>query len=175
MNFAQSYHKTARRAVAVLALMGLAGCAMQDEAQARAAVGDWVQLGETQYYFSRRNCAAGVFEIKATRISSRLPKARSIKAGLRLLDNNSPVAFEVAGLSPDMVSLEVMSADSTRGNSILRSGIVGKDCMLDDVSDAYLKALLHPASVLIYDPTEPFMAVVDRQNRRLFYAQGRAI
>ncbi|AHD09016.1 hypothetical protein PhaeoP75_01288 [Phaeobacter gallaeciensis] len=168
----QSYHKLARVACVALALSGLAGCALQDEAAARAAVGDWVQLGETQYYFSRRNCAAGVFEVKATRISSLLTKARSIRAGLRHLDNNKPVAFEVEGLSPNMVSVQVMTMDQGRGNGIFAAGIVGKDCMLEEVSRAYLIALLDPTSVLIYEPRARFMAVVDRTNRRLFYAQG---
>ncbi|MFS4580274.1 hypothetical protein [Phaeobacter sp. C3_T13_0] len=168
----QPYRKLARVACLALVLSGLAGCALQDEAAARAAVRDWVQLGETQYYFSRNNCAAGVFEIKATRISSVLTKARSIPAGLRQLDDNNPVAFEVEGLSPNMVSVQVMTLDQGRGNRIFAAGIVGKDCMLEEVSQAYLLALLDPTSVLIYEPRSKFVAVVDRANRRLFYAQG---
>ncbi|WP_293574783.1 hypothetical protein [Phaeobacter sp.] len=172
MSIAQQYLGMARRAVATLALLGLAGCALQDEAATRASLADWVQLGETEYFFSRRNCAAGVFEIKATRISSRLAKARSVRAGLRHLDNGRPVAFEVAGLSPDTVSLQVVNSDEARGKDIVRAGIVGKDCMLDPVSDVYLKALVDQSSVLIYDPVTPFLAVVDRSNRRVFYARS---
>jgi len=155
-----------------LALTGLAGCAMDDEEDVRAQVGNWVTLGDTSYFKSTMDCTAGVFAVEGTRITSLIAKARSVATGMTLLKDGTAVAFDVKGLSPNAVSEQIMSKDLPQGLGVLSSGIAGKNCMSDPVKDAYLRALLDPDSVLMFDPDGNVMAVLDRSNATLYYARG---
>ena len=144
-----------------LALTGLVGCAMDKEDEVRARVGDWVSLGETSYFKSTMDCTAGVFDVEGVRITSLISKARSVATGMTLLKNGEAVAFDVKGLSPNAVSEQIMSKDLPQGIGVLSSGVAGKNCMSQTVREAYLRALLNPGSVLMFDPDGNVMAVLD--------------
>jgi hypothetical protein len=159
-------------AVVGLALTGLAGCAMDKEDEVRARIGDWVTLGDTSYFKSTMDCTAGVFDVEGVRITSLITKARSVATGMTLLKEGEAVAFDVKGLSPNAVSEQIMSKDLPQGIGVLSSGISGKNCMSDPVKNAYLRALLDPDSVLMFDPDGNVMAVLDRSNEKLYYARG---
>ncbi|OUS37018.1 hypothetical protein A9Q94_07425 [Rhodobacterales bacterium 56_14_T64] len=172
MPMAQPYRRAVYAALAVLALTGLASCAMDSEQEVRALVGDWVTLDETAFFKSGMNCTAGVFKLETTRISSLVTHARSVRGGMDAMAEGKPVAFMISGLSPTLVSEQVMTADLPKGLGVLSSGVAGKDCMDDGTKRSYLRALLDPNAVLIFEPTEKFMAVVDRTNARLFFSRG---
>ncbi|PCJ09417.1 MAG: hypothetical protein COB16_04435 [Rhodobacteraceae bacterium] len=172
MSVAQSYRRAAFVVLAVLALTGLAACAMDQEDEVRLRVGDWVKLGETTYFKSSMSCTAGVFEVEATRITSLISKVRSVGTGMLLLKHGEAVAFDVKGQSPNAVSEQIMTRDLPQGIGVLSSGIAGKNCMSDTVKSAYLRALLDPNAVLMFDPDGNVMAVLDRRNAQLFFARG---
>jgi hypothetical protein len=163
------------RAFAGVALAALVtgSCSLDQEEQVRAQVQDWVKLGETYYFFSRVNCTAALFEVKASRISSKVKKVRDVEAGMRAIYEEIAVAFEVEGLSPTEVTEEIMNRDLPMGIGVLSSGTGGKDCMAIEMEEAYFNALLDPTSALIYHPTAKFTVVFDRRNRRIFYSRGR--
>ncbi|NRB17362.1 MAG: hypothetical protein HRU33_07240 [Rhodobacteraceae bacterium] len=172
MPVAQSYRRVAHAALVALALTGLAGCAMDKEDAVRARVGTWVNLGDTRYFKSSMDCTAGVFDVEGSRITSLITKARSVATGMVMLKDGEAVAFDVKGLSPNAVSEQIMSKDLPQGIGVLSSGIAGKNCMSKPVKAAYLRALLDPDSVLMFDPDGNVMAVLDRRNERLYYARG---
>lgn len=168
-----SYRQFVFAGLAVLALTGLAGCALDKEGAVRAQIGDWVKLGDTHYFYSTVDCTAGVFEVKGRRITSLISKTRSIATGVRLLESGKAVAFEADGQSPNDVADQIMSNNRLQGIGVLSSGVSGKTCMNKPVKDAYLQALLEPSSVLIFDPIGSVMAVLDRSNNQLFFSRGR--
>ncbi|NIZ60111.1 hypothetical protein DL239_03865 [Sedimentitalea sp. CY04] len=159
-------------AIVGLALTALAGCAMDSEDEVRARVGDWVSLGDTTYFKSTMDCTAGVFKVDGVRVTSLISKARSIATGMTLLKEGDAVAFDVKGLSPNAVSEQIMTRDLPQGIGVLSSGIAGKNCMTDQIKEAYLRALLDPDSVLMFDPDGNVMAVLDRRNSKIYYARG---
>lgn len=172
MVLARPYRRMPLRGLMALAFLGLAGCAMDEEAEVRAQAETWAALGDTIYFESKWTCTAAVFAVEETRIRSFITKVRKVDRGLRLTGEGETVAFDVDGLSPTEVSEAVMSADLPKGLSVLNSGVAAKDCMEGTVPAAYLSALNDPQAVLIFAPENKAMAVLDRRNKRLFYARG---
>lgn len=165
-----------RRAVlglAASAVLALGGCSLDQEEEVRLQIQDWVKLGDTRYFFSRVNCTAALFDVKATRITSMVKKAGDIEAGMRAITENKPVAFEVGGMSPTQVTEAIMTLDLPLGLGVLASGTGGKDCMAVEMEEAYYNTLHDPTSVLIFHPEARFMAIFDRRNMRLFFSRGR--
>ena len=157
----------------VLATGLLSACQLDDEDDVRATLGSWMKLGETYYFYAELHCAAALFDVKASRISSSVSKVRSLDKALRALDQEKPIAFQIAGLSPTQITEGVMNADLPKGLRVLTSGVSGRNCMAEEMEIAYYNALLDPTSVLIMDPVDKFVAVYDRRNTRLFYLRGR--
>lgn len=172
MSVARPFRRAVYAVLASLALTGLASCAMDSEQEVRSLVGEWVTLDETAFFKSGMNCTAGVFKLETNRISSLVTHARSVRGGMDAMAEGRPVAFMISGLSPTLVSEQVMTANLSQGLGVLSSGVAGKDCMDDRTKQAYLRALMDPNAVLIFEPTEKFMAVVDKTNSRLFFARG---
>ena len=172
MPVAQPYRRAVYAVLALLALTGLASCAMDSEQEVRSLVGDWVALDETTFFKSGMNCTAAMFELESTRITSLVTHARSVRGGMEAMAEGKPVAFIIKGLSPTLVSERVMTANLSQGLGVLSSGVAGKACMDDRTKRAYLRALMDPNAVLIFEPTKKFMAVVDKTNARLFFARG---
>lgn len=159
--------------LAASAALALTGCSLDQEEEVRGQIADWVKLGETYYFFSRVNCTAALFEVKASRITSMVKKVSTVEAGMRAITEMTPVAFEVAGLSPTEVTERIMTLDLPLGLGVLASGTGGKDCMAVEMEEAYFNALHDPTSALIYHPEAKFMAIFDRRNMRLFFSRGR--
>lgn len=159
--------------LAASAALVLAGCSLDQEEEVRLKIQDWVKLGETKYFFSRVNCTAALFDVKATRITSMVKKVRDIESGMRAITENNPVAFEVGGMSPTQVTEAIMTLDLPQGLGVLASGTGGKDCMAVEMEEAYYNTLHDPTSVLIFHPEARFMVIFDRRNMRLFYSRGR--
>ena len=159
--------------LAAATALSLAACSLDQEDEVRSKVENWVKLGETFYFYSRVNCTAALFDVKATRISSMIRKVSTVADGMRAITEGESVAFQVAELSPTEVTEQIMTRDLPLGLGVLSSGTGGKDCMADEMAEAYFNTLLDPTSVLIFDPEGKFMAVFDKRNRRLFFSRGR--
>ena len=172
MILAQPYRMTALGGLAALALFGLAGCAMDREADVRAQLANWVKLGATSYFKSTMECTAGVFETASDYPSASLQIVRTVRQGLMLLGHDIAVAFEIAGQTPTLVSEAVMTADLPQGLGILSSGVAAKGCMNDPLVRSYLSALHSERAILIFDPASNVLAVLDRDGQRIFYARG---
>ena len=164
--------RTATLGLATAAGVLLSACSLDQETEIRSKLQSWVKLGETFYFYSRVNCTAALFDVKADRISSLIKKAGSIEAGMRAIVEQKVVAFQIAALSPTQVTEQIMTLDLPLGLGVLSSGTGGKDCMAREMEVAYFNALLDPTSV-IYDPVAKSMAVFDLRNRRLFFSRGR--
>ncbi|UWQ90262.1 hypothetical protein QEZ52_15985 [Aliisedimentitalea scapharcae] len=169
---AQPYRLTALRGLAALALGGLAGCAMDREADVRAQLDTWVELGATSYFQSTMECTAGVFATGSQYLSAPVQTVRSVRQGLLLMGHDIAVAFDVSGQTPTLVSEAVMTADLPKGLGVLSSGVAAKGCMDDTLTRSYLAALHSDQAMLIFDPASNVMAVLDRAGERIFYARG---
>lgn len=170
---ALSLRKSAKRAIgAGLACLMVAGCAKQNEEDVRTRVSSWMNLGETLYFHSQPGCSAAVFDLKSTRISSKVTRARTLQTGVKMLGRDGPVFFDIKGETPHSVSEAMMNANLHRGIGMISSGIAAKNCMTETLQTYYLRALLDENADLVYDPQEKAMIVLDGENRWLFYARG---
>ncbi|MBT8155549.1 hypothetical protein KMP13_17085 [Epibacterium ulvae] len=165
--------RTAARAVgAGLILLVIAGCSKQKEDDVRTRLSDWVNLGETLYFYADIGCSAAVFDLKSTRISSTVTRARTLQKVQRVLDEDLPVFFDIKGESPNSVTEQLMNVSLHRGIGLVSSGVAAKNCMTKTLQTYYRQALLDENADLVFDPEEQAMIVVDSENRWLFYARG---
>ncbi|MBE1294966.1 hypothetical protein [Phycobacter azelaicus] len=150
----------------------LSACALDKEEEVRAHVSPWVKLGDTYFFESSSSCTAAVFHTESPRISSLVSKARSVSTGMKMLSEGKPVAFDVGGKTPNMLTEDIMSRDLPQGISVLNSGLAGANCMSELVKSIYYQAIMNPQSRLIFDPEGDAMIVVDRQAGALIYVRG---
>ena len=175
MTRAHSLRLTALAGGAILALAGLAGCALDREAKVRAQLEQWVELGDTTYFESAPDCTLGVFATEATELSPKLQTVPSVRQGLLLMGHDLAVAFAVEGQTPTLITEEVMTADLPTGLGVLSAGIAAKNCMTPEVTRSYLSALHSDQATLIFDPANNALAVFDRLGERIFYARSGVI
>jgi len=157
---------------AALALLGLAGCALDSESEVRARLDGWVTLGETEYFESEMGCTAGAFELRQSRFKSKVASVDTVEEGLRLLQQDWAVAFDLPGLSPSEVSEVISSRNLSEGIGVLASGVSSRDCMSDEIRRRYLAAVNAADSILVFDTTDNAMAIVDRVSRVVFFVRG---
>lgn len=157
---------------AALALLGLAACALDREAEVRAQLGGWMPLGDTLYFESKLECTAGVFATQADFLQGKVRTVSTLHDGLAALGKEATVAFELEGMTPDQVSQAVMSADLPKGLGVLSSGLSARACMDEDTKSAYLGALKSPAALLVFAPENNALVILDRDGRQVFFARG---
>ena len=160
---------------AMLALAGLVGCALDREAMVRAQLDQWVELGDTTYFESSTDCTLGMFEVETVDLSPDLQRVPSVRQGLLLLGHDLAVAFDIEGRPPTQISEDVMRADRHKALGLLSSGIAAKNCMTPKVTQSYVTALRSEQAILIFDPTNNALAVLDRLGGRIFYARSGVI
>ena len=163
----------AARWVALTLCLGAAACTLDAEPEVRARLAAWVQLGPTVSFNSTRDCTAGAFKTISGQLKAPVRVASSIDEGLRLMRGGADVvAFDIRGLSPTEVSQEMMTEKLSDGLSILSAGVAARGC-LDDAGQArYLAALSAPDAVLMLDPADNGLAVLDRDARMVFFSRG---
>ncbi|AAV94402.1 hypothetical protein KQ247_14250 [Ruegeria pomeroyi] len=170
--FGARTYPRASRPLAVLALIGLAACALDREAEVRAQLGGWMPLGDTLYFESKLECTAGVFATPADILQTKVRTVSTLRDGLAALSREAIVAFDLEGETPDQVSQAVMSADLPKGLGILASGLSARACMDEATKSAYLSALHSPAALLIFAPDNNALVILDRDRRQVFFARG---
>lgn len=157
----------------MLALLGLAGCAMDKEDQVRAQLDRWVSLGATGYFKSAYDCTAAVIDARSDQIKSAILVVSSVNEGLMHLRRGRAVAFDVPNLSPNGVTEQLMAADVSEGVRIVASGVAARNCMEDSTQAVFFAALNAPEGVLFFDPQGNALAVLDRAEALIFFARGR--
>ena len=158
--------------VLTLILFALTGCAMDKEGKVRAQLGNWVVLGDTAFFKSGWDCTAGVFDVTSDSIKNRIVSVNDTDRGLRLIASGKPVAFEIAGKTPDQVHRALDKTDHATGTAILISVLAAKECFGDELAVSYLQMLNTGSAVLMFDPPNAAVAVFDRAENRIFYGRG---
>ncbi len=166
------------RHMAVFAALGglLTGCFRLDTEEAvRAQLGGWVFLAQTRDFTSRGTCTAAIFDTISgeLRASGPLRRVDDLHAGQRLLSQGRAVAFEIPGMTPNMVSEGLMSVNLYEGLGLI-SSFVGPARACMDASfqaDVYL-ALMSDETVMIYDPASNALVLLHRPSQIAFFLRG---
>ncbi|MBP0481126.1 hypothetical protein [Sagittula salina] len=158
------------------ALSLLASCifALDEEEALRVDLKRLVYLAQTRSFTSRSTCTAAIFDLASDQVRSQGMRIVSdVRSGLRLVKEGRVVAFDVPGLTPNMVSEQVMSMNLYAGLGLI-SSFVGpsKDCMDDQFQVDVYYALMTPDSLTIYDPERNALLLLHRPKRLLFYLRG---
>lgn len=155
--------------------VALAGCFRLDtEEEVRSLIRDWVFLAQTRSFTSRPTCTAAIFDtISGSLRSGPVRSVTDLRAGVRLLDEGRTVAFEVPGLTPNMVSEGLMSIDLAGGLGLV-SSFVGpsRACMSDQFQQDVWMALMSPDTVLVYDPGQDALLLLHRPSQIAFFLRG---
>ena len=158
----------------ISALFLLSGCALDKEEELRLQLSEWVTLGDTYFFDSSGSCTAAVFHTDSPRISSLLPKARSVDTGLKMLAEGQAVVFKVGGKSPNTLVEAIMSRDLPHGISVLNSGLAGVNCMSELVKSIYHQAIMNPTSRMALLPESQAIMIVDGQAKAVIYVRGNS-
>ncbi len=160
--------------VALTAL--LAGCFRLDtEAGVRAQLRTWLFLAQTRHFTSRSTCTAAIFETISGELrgSGPLRRVADLDSGQRLLAKGHAVAFELPGLTPNMVSEALMSVNLSEGLGLI-SSFVGPSqaCMTEAFQNDVYLALMSPDTVMIYDPSHNALVLLHRPSQIAFFLRG---
>lgn len=172
MTGAQPYRRSLAASAVALAFVGVAGCALDREADVRVRLDGWVSIGDTVHFKSAIDCTAGEFVLRQPRIKSKVAVVDTVDEGLRLLQQGWAVGFDVPGQSPSEVSETISFRNLPEGIGVLASGVSAKECMSDEMRSRYLAALTTTDAVLVFDTTDNALAVVDHGARLVFFMRG---
>ncbi len=170
MTVAQPYRRSAL--AGALALAGLAGCAMDSEAELRTEISDWVVPGETLYFQSRQSCTAARFETRSPRPLPKVARAETLDQALRHIAAERVVGFLIDGVSPTRISEAVISANLPGGIGLLSAGVGGKGCLDEAEQARYFAALNDPAVTMIYAPQSNILMLLDMAAKEVFVLRG---
>ncbi|MEQ5868430.1 hypothetical protein J4E08_00805 [Sagittula sp. NFXS13] len=165
----------ARSVAGLIGLTLLASCFPMDaEEELREELKQFVYLAQTRRFESQATCTAAIFDLAGTGVRSEAVRTVSnVRAGLKLVQEGRAVAFDVPGLTPNMVSEQMMSINLYAGMGLI-SSFVGPSlaCMDDQFQvDAYY-ALMSQDTLTIYDPTMNAIMLLHRPRQLLFFMRG---
>ncbi|MBZ8118978.1 hypothetical protein KUD11_09995 [Roseovarius sp. LXJ103] len=158
--------------LAASAAMVLGACQRAEEGELRAQVEGWLSVGETVSFASTRACAAAAYRLVDTQLKSAVRVVGDVPSAARMLAEGRVVAIDAPGLTPDAALLALIDADLGLGMRLRISGLEARACMDAGVEDAFFRALSKPGAVVILDPRERIVALVDREARLLIVAIG---
>ncbi len=166
-----------RQGAMSLFMLGLlAGCFRLDtETEVRALLQTWVRLAQTRDFTSRPTCTAAIFDTLSTAVLRDGPVqvATDLRAGVKMLTEGRPVAFDLPGQSPNAVSERVMSLDLANGLGLISSFVGPARACMDDRFQADVHyALMSSDTILIYDPSHNALMLLHRPTRIAFYLRG---
>lgn len=160
----------------VLLAISLPGCLRLDtEDEVRAQIAEWVFLAQTRHFTSRPTCTAAIFDTISGALRSTGPvrPVMDLRSGQGLLADGRTVAFELPGLTPNMVSEALMSVNLYEGMGLV-SSFVGpsRACMTDSYQADVYMALMSPDTVMIYDPGSNALVLLHRPSQIAFFMRG---
>lgn len=166
-------YKAMQKGGAVALLGALSACGpMDDEASARAQVSDWVSVGETLYFQSDKACSFAVFKAASDEIKSRVVLVRDSREAAVHLRKGAVVGVDSPAASPDRVSKGLSAEMVTMGTGVFGATIAARPCMTAGVMTAFGTALAADASAVILAPGAKAVALLDRENDRVYLARG---
>lgn len=163
------------RQVAPLALAGLlavTGCQRADEAGMRTRLEQWFALGDTMHFAARMDCAAGLFRLVDTQISSAMPVSGNVAEMLRALPGRGVAALDNPGQAPDAGMVEAANTERSTGMAMRRAGLEARDCMEGPIEGVFRAALTRPSAVLAYDTGQRTLMLIDGETGFLVVAMG---
>lgn len=163
-----------RRALMGLAcLLGLGGCALDEESELRNALSGSLALAETRYFASDSTCTAAVFALRSLNPSSRIARARSMSEALRLLGHGRAVMFDLPDQSPNAVSEQVMSSDLAQGLGLLSNAVgAATRCADDALGRHFYRILTTPDARMIFDPAGNAVILISPVDRAAVFLRG---
>lgn len=166
-----------RLLVSLVALTLSAGCwwlPLDQEDALREDLQRYVYLAQTRRFTSKGTCTAAIFDLVSAGVRSKTVRTVSdIRSGMRLVKEGRVVAFDIPGLTPNMVSEQAMSVNLYAGIGLV-SSFVGpsQDCMDDQFQVDVYHALMSPESLTIYDPNTNAIMFLHRPRQLLFVMRG---
>ena len=118
-----------RGLAALILLMGLAGCAREDEAAQRARLAAWVSLGETVSFEAQAGCAVGVYALVTDEVKSALPLTDSVPAMRRAIADRGAAAVRLPGQGADRVLVAMANHHRETGMAMRRAALEARACM----------------------------------------------
>lgn len=154
------------------AIMAVAGCKRDDEAQMRARLAPMFALGETLAFQANARCAAAAFRLVHDGIGAGLPLETSVPGWVRNVAQRGVGALEVAGLSPDEAMIAAANADRPVGMAMRGTSLDARDCMDDRIRTEFMRLLLSEGTVIGVDAREGAVMLMDRRNAVLMVVVG---
>lgn len=166
-------NRAAQAIAVVVALWALTGCALDREDALRGALGEWLPLAETRYFYSHSTCTAAVFGLRGLHPGSRVARASSMDEALRLLNKGRVVWFDLPGQSPNTISEKVMSSDLGRGLGLLSNAVgPAQRCMENALGRHFYRILTTPEAQLIFDPAGKAVILISPADRAAVFLRG---
>ena len=157
---------------ACAALVVVAGCQRDDEAQMRARLAPMFAVGETLAFSAGTRCAAGAFRLVHDAVGSGLPVEDSVNGWLRTLAQRDAAAVDRPDLSPDAAMIAAANSDRPLGMAMRGRALEARACMDDRIRAEFMRLLRRDATVIGYDKTEGAVMLMDRGNAILVVAMG---
>lgn len=162
-----------RRVASSLALLlVLTACQRHSEAEARALLAGWVDLGETLFFESRRQCTAGVFRLRSADVKSRVPLFDSAEAVIATGRQERPFALAEADRTADQMFIDLMNADRPTGVAIQSASVEARPCMSAKARNSFYAALNAEHSVVIFSRPDMAYAVLDPMRGTVILTSG---
>ncbi len=149
------------RCLAPLVLMvGLAGCARDDEDAQRERLMAWVSLGETVAFEAGPRCAVGVYELVTPDVKSALPLTDSMGAMRRAIAARGAAAVRLPGQGGDAVLVAMVNHHRETGMAMRRAALEARPCMDATAEGAVRQALERPGTIVAWDADAGMLALM---------------
>lgn len=154
------------------AIILVAGCKRDDEAQMRARLAPMFALGDTLAFDANMRCAAGVFRLVDDRVGAGLPLETTVPGWVRDVAIRGVGAIDVPDLSPDAAMVAAANSNRPIGMAMRGRALDARDCMDDRVRTEFMRLLMSEGAVVGYDAQEGAVMLMDRRNAVLVVAIG---
>lgn len=156
-----------------LALLALAACRSETEAQVDAQLSQWLWPEKRLYFQARSRCTVAVYRLDLPGLRAGVRQALTPREGLQDLRDGRAVAFVDPALTPDSISSAVMGMQLPSGLGLLGVAMTARDCMDDTVAQGVNRMLTTPGILTLFDPAERVLVLVDWQTRRAVFMRDR--